>query len=224
MSKKEEILAERNKQQQSQRVLSFVVIGIAALLIAVIFLYPNLKPAYSGLERRMVDNNTTGDPNAPVKVVEYSDFQCPYCGEFFKTIEPDLIKEYINTGKVYFTYNSFAFLGEESHSASEAGECAKEQGKFWPYHDILFENQAGENSGAFTRDKLKMFARELKLDEGLFGACIDSGKYTQIVTDMRDATNDIGINSTPSFLVNGQPVADPTQLIQAIKAALPKAG
>jgi protein-disulfide isomerase len=95
-----------------------------------------------------------------------------------------------------------AFLGEESQWAAEASECAADQDSFWAYHDKLFSSQNGENQGAFNKDKLKGFAAELKLDSKAFDACLDSGKYTQLVQSDTAAAQSLGAQSTPSFFVN----------------------
>lgn len=95
-----------------------------------------------------------------------------------------------------------AFLGEESQWAAEASECASEQGAFWQYHDKLFESQNGENQGAFNKDKLKGFAKDLGLKTDQFDQCLDSGKYTQQVHGETQAAQQLGVQSTPSFYVN----------------------
>ena len=103
-------------------------------------------------------------------------------------------------------YFNFAFLGDESQWAAEAAECAGDQDAYWEYHDYLFSHQNGENQGAFSKDNLKKFAVELKLDTQAFNECMDSGKYTQLITDQTDFARQLGVQSTPSFLVNGQGV------------------
>ena len=103
-------------------------------------------------------------------------------------------------------YFNFAFLGEESQWAAEAAECAGDQDAYWEYHDYLFSHQNGENQGAFSKDNLKKFAVELKLDAQAFNECMDSGKYTQLITDQTNFARQLGVQSTPSFLVNGQGV------------------
>ena len=103
-------------------------------------------------------------------------------------------------------YWHFAFLGQESQWAGEASECAAEQDAFWEYHDYLFDNHGGENRGAFSKENLKRFADELGLDTEAFNECLDSGRHTQIVQSETASGQQIGIQSTPSFLVNGQPV------------------
>jgi protein-disulfide isomerase len=97
-------------------------------------------------------------------------------------------------------------LGEESIWAAEAAECAADQDKFWEYHDKLFDSQNGENQGAFAKENLKMFAAEIGLDSGEFNECLDSGKHTQLVQADTALAQQIGVQSTPSFLVNGTPL------------------
>ena len=90
------------------------------------------------------DNQPTlGDPNAPVTIVEFSDFQCPFCGQFFHDVEAQMIEKYLKTGKVKFIYRNFPLssIHPMAESAAEAGECAYEQGKFWRYHDFVFQHQ-----------------------------------------------------------------------------------
>lgn len=105
-----------------------------------------------------------------------------------------------------FGYLHFAFLGEESQWAAEASECAADQDAFWEYHDKLFNSQQGENQGAFSKDNLKAFAEDLGLDTEQFNECLDSGKYTSIVQSETNLARQIGVQSTPSFLINGVPI------------------
>lgn len=149
--------------------------------------------------------NSLGDPRAPVKVIEYADFQCPYCMRFWQDTQPQIIEQYVKTGKVYYEYHSVgAFLGPESGAAAQAAYCAGDQGKFWQYHDTLFSNWTGENVGDFTDDKLQGYAATLGLDQPLFKDCLSSGKYAAILEqDVKDARA-AGVRATPSFLINGK--------------------
>ncbi|MCL5004078.1 MAG: DsbA family protein [Patescibacteria group bacterium] len=108
-------------------------------------------------------NLPLGNPSASVKVVEFGDYQCPYCEQFYSSVFPQLKKDFIDTGKVEFAFRDLAFLGLESTNAALAASCANEQGKFWEYHDKLYGNQKGENQGAFSLENLKRFAAELSL-------------------------------------------------------------
>jgi protein-disulfide isomerase len=114
---------------------------------------------------------------------------------------------YVKTGVVRFGYLHFAFLGPESGWAAEASECADEQGKFWEYHDLLFARHGGENQGAFSKDNLKKFAADLKLNTGTFNTCLDSGKYASVVQADAEFLQSLGVQSTPTFLINATPIA-----------------
>ncbi len=125
---------------------------------------------------------------------------------------------YIQTGKVRFGYWHFAFLGQESFWAAEASECAAEQGKFWEYHDLLFERHQGENVGTYSKENLKRFAAELGLDTERFNECLDSGKYADLVRADTITARSLGVRSTPTFLINNRPVigALPFEFFQQI--------
>lgn len=103
-----------------------------------------------------------------------------------------------------FGYFNFAFLGDESQWAAEAAECAGDQNAFWDYHDYLFTHQNGENQGAFSKDNLKGFAATMGLDTDAFNTCLDSGKYTQLIKDQTSLAQQIGVSSTPTFVLNGK--------------------
>ncbi len=145
-----------------------------------------------------------GDPNAPVTIIEFADFQCPFCGRHATITGPQIDQQYIQTHKVRLGFWNFAFLGPESNWAAEAAECAADQGKFWEYHDKLFNSQAGENQGAFNKDNLKKFAAEIGLDTSTFNDCLDSGRYVQRIRDDSNAASALGVRSTPTFVINGQ--------------------
>ncbi len=168
--------------------------------------------------------NTMGDPNAPVKLVEYADFQCPYCRLFWQETEPQIVEQYVKTGKVYYEYRSVgAFIGPESAAAAEAAYCAGDQGKFWEYHDVLFTHWTGENVGDFSTANLQKFAAALSLDTANFNDCLRNGKYASRLQDDVSSARSAGIRATPSFLINGKLIegAEPFSVFQqAIEAAL----
>ena len=148
-----------------------------------------------------------GKNSAKVTVVEFADFQCPFCERFFKDTESQLIKDYVDSGKVKFAFRHYAFLGAESTNAAEASECANEQSKFWEYHDYLYTHQGQENSGAFTKDKLEGFAQSLGLNADQFKTCLESDKYAdKVKADFTDGQK-AGVNGTPATFVNGQLVS-----------------
>ena len=144
---------------------------------------------------------TKGQPNAPISVVEFSDFQCSFCRKFWQETFPKLEAEYIKTGKVRFVYRHFIALGPLSEQAAHAAECAGEQGKFWPYHNLLFE-RAGPL--AFTDGRLKEYARELGLDPRALDGCMTSGRYKDRIRQESAAAHYLGATGTPTFLIGGQ--------------------
>ena len=144
---------------------------------------------------------TKGREDAPITIVEFSDFQCSSCRKFWKETLPKIEAEYINTGKVRFVYRHLIALGPFSEAAAQAAECAGEQGKFWPYHDILFE-RAGVL--AFTAARLKEYAGELGLDRKAFDGCLASGRHKDRIRQETQVARYLGATGTPTFLVNGQ--------------------
>lgn len=218
--KRTEKRARQTRAKQRQRLFTILAVSVAAVIVAALLIWPYVRPAYQGRERPQVNQNSMGDPNAPVTVEEFSDFQCPFCRQFTTESEDEFVKSYVETGKVYFTYTPFSFLGPESLQAAEAAYCAMDQGKFWDFHDIIFDNQAGENSGALSDAKLKDFAAQLKLDTGAFNQCFDSGKYEQQVNTNLEYGRGKGVNATPYFLVNGEQLVDMNGLVNAVEAAL----
>jgi len=148
-----------------------------------------------------------GPADAPVTIEVWSDFQCPACGFFAKSIEPDLIDEYVRTGDVNLIYRDMAFIDNsekgESHQAAAAARCAGDQGKFWEYHDYLFENQNGENKGAFDRATLDQIATAVGLDMTVFGSCMSSDAAVQAVSAETAQGKTAGVVSTPTLAING---------------------
>ena len=169
------------------------------------------------ITRELTQSNTMGDPNAPVHIIEFGDFQCPYCLKFWSETEPQLIEEYVNTGKVYFEYRSVGeFLGPESAWAAEGAYCAGDQGMFWEFHDTLFTNWTGENVGDYTKDKLIQYAETLKLDMNEFESCINNGKHESTVEQDASDAEAAGVRATPTFFINGVKVegAQPFEIMK----------
>ncbi|MCB0118635.1 MAG: DsbA family protein [Anaerolineales bacterium] len=221
MSKRQMRREQVRKKEQRSRLIAILLISLGALFLAFLIIYPSMKPvgditAPVSHNRPNADFNTAGDPNAPITVTEFSDFQCPYCRIFFENTEELLMEKYVANGTVYFVYKTVGeFIGPESKAAAEAAYCAGDQGKFWEMHDIIFANQTGENVGAYETRRLNAFADELGLDRGEYDDCFNSGKYSDLADqDAKDATA-AGIQATPSFLityeVNGE---TQTRLVQ----------
>ena len=146
-----------------------------------------------------------GNKNAKVTLVEFADFRCPFCERWFKDVKSNLMKDYIDTGKVKFAFRHFAFLGQQSTWAAEASECANEQNNFWGYHDYLYNNQALEsNLEYYSKDNLIKYAGIVGLDTDKFASCLNSDKYAKAVADDLAGGQKAGVNGTPSVFVNGQ--------------------
>ena len=142
-----------------------------------------------------------GNPDAKISVIEFGDYQCTFCYKFHKETMNKIYEKYVINGDVNFVFKDFPLNGESSIRASEASYCAQEQGKFWQYHNTLYKNWGGENTGWITEDSLTMFAKdsELKLEE--FNSCMKNSKFRQKVLDNEQFAKEIDINATPSFLI-----------------------
>ena len=162
--------------------------------------------------------NTINNPGAKVTIIEFSDFQCPFCSRYQQTVHPQLLKEYVESGQVNFVYKHSAFLGQESVWAAQAAECAADQGKFWDYHDLLFARQNGENQGAFNKDKLIGFATELGLDMTKFEPCLTNDETLARVQADTQEGQAAGVRGTPTFFINGQALvgAQPISAFQQV--------
>jgi len=149
------------------------------------------------------DSPVLGDPNAPVTLVEFGDYQCTFCNKFFNESLSTLIEKYVDTGQLKIVFRDYAINGRESQNAAEAASCANEQGEFWSYHDKLFSERQGYNVGVFKEDNLVNFAGELGLNTDQFRECYKSGKYKgDIADDGKDARR-FGVRGTPGFFLNG---------------------
>jgi len=151
-----------------------------------------------------------GSPSASVTMIEYGDYQCPYCGLYFSQTEPQIVQNYVNTGKVKMVFRNFPFLGAESTAAAEAAECATDQNKLWAYHDALYQAKVNdvakggsEDDGFFTRTLFLSLATKLNLDLPTFTKCIDTNAESSTVAADVANTAAAGINSTPVFFING---------------------
>jgi protein-disulfide isomerase len=164
-----------------------------------------------------------GDKDAQVTLVEFADYQCPFCKRYFDQTEQQVIDQYVKTGKVRYSVRHFPLsFHQNAQKASEAVECAGQQDKFWKMHKILFQNSQADGTGLNTPD-LKKYAADIGLDAGTFNQCLDSGATTAIVQKDFQEGSAVGVSGTPSFFINGQQLvgAQPfSSFQQAIDAAL----
>lgn len=168
--------------------------------------------SFGGEELRHI----TGKKNAKVTVVEYSDFQCPFCERAYPTMK-QLVQEYGDRISVEFRHFPLSFHPFAA-KAAEASECAAEQGKFWQFHDYAFEHQT-----ALSFDALKQWAGAIGLNTSKFNTCLDSGKYAAKVAAQQAEGEQLGVNGTPTAFINGKSVvgAQPYEVFkQAVEDAL----
>ncbi len=206
------------------------VAAVLALVAALGWVNRQGGPAVGGtfepITRSPVAGRTWGNPAAPIRIVAFEDFQCPFCAAYTKNVEPVIASEFIETGQVQYEFHHLAFLGEDSIRAAQAAECAVAQDQFWPYHDVLFLRQGRENAGVFTLDRLKAYAREVDAalapqawDQAAFEGCLDSGRTRPTVESMTRQANDTGAHSTPSLLINGRLLSG-VQNIEQVRQAI----
>ena len=217
MSKRQEIRARRHKERLRNRILIILLVAAGALLITFALILPSLKGQSAGtivqitpaVRKAALNKTSMGDPNAPVKMDVWEDFQCSGCKSYSQNIEPQVIQTYVDAGKVYYSFHSFPFIdgGQgESHQAADAAMCAMAQDRFWDYHDMLFANWIGENQGSYTDVRLVAFAKAIKLDMTAFNQCYQANTYSAQIQQDVDAGKKLGVPPTPGIFVNGKMV------------------
>lgn len=231
MSKREEIRDRRRKEQRRRMLRLITWIAVAAVgVFLLIFLQTQLSLRNIVMPEvypyQNTDGRAIGDPNAPVVIELFSDFQCSACDLFHDQTTQALVESYVDTGQVYLIYRHFPVIDQntarkESHDAALASMCAGEQGMFWEYHDVLFENRTGENIGAFIPARLEQFAENLGLDMEQFNTCVGENRYrAEIDADLAEGQA-VGVSATPSLVINGTlyvgayPMAEVTSFIEA---------
>ena len=180
---------------------------------------PSAPTVVADMEELIDDDHVNGDDDAPVTIVEWSDFECPFCTRFYNDAYQQIKSEYVDTGKVKFVYRDFPLsFHPNAQKAAEAAECAGEQDKYFEMHDLMFEQGV---SGGVT--SYKSYAQRLGLDTAEFNSCLDSGEMAgEVRKDFADGQA-AGISGTPGFIVNGRLIsgAQPFAAFQqAIEAAL----
>jgi protein-disulfide isomerase len=180
---------------------------------------PTNNPPSINMEQLIDDDSIKGDKDAPVTIVEFSDYECPFCERFYSQTYNLIESEYIDTGKVKLIFRDFPLsFHANAQKAAEAAECAGEQGKYYEMHDKLFEE--GVSNGI---DSFKQYAKEIGLNEDEFNTCLDTGAMaSEVKEDMSDGQK-AGVQGTPAFFINGELVsgAQPFSVFQEkIEAAL----
>lgn len=166
---------------------------------------PTQQQQPSKVQVSVDDDPAMGDKNAEVVVIEFSDFQCPFCRRSYTDTVQQLKKDYVDTGKVLFVYRDFPLssIHPAANPAALAAECADEQGKFWEYHNKIFDeqNKQGQGTVQFSSEDLKKWAIDIGLNTNTFNSCLDSEKYqNEVDKDFQDGVN-AGVSGTPTFYI-----------------------
>lgn len=208
ISKRQVLREERKKKERQKRILIIGGIVVAALIVIGFFVFPSLKKPEIVVvdpgDWYKEDGTALGDPSAPVKIDIFEDFKCSACQAYTLDIEPDLIKNEVTNGEVYYVFHQYPFLSEkESSLAANASECAAEQNRFWDYKNILYEN-LNHVIDEYNSKSLNAFAESLGLDMKQFSSCLKSEKYADKVNKDKNLGDEMGVAGTPSLFVNGE--------------------
>lgn len=179
-----------------------IIVGIVVGMFLVV--YPQSEEDTKLLtSSRLIDDGSPilGDPNAPITILEWGDYQCTFCYKFHQNTLDTIIEDHIKTGKVKLVFKDFPLNGPDSILAAEAAYCADDQEKYWQYHNELYKNWGGERTGWVTRESLEKFATTVNLNLDEFNKCLDSHKYQNRVNTLYEFGKEVGIDATPSFLV-----------------------
>ncbi|HEY5736002.1 MAG TPA: thioredoxin domain-containing protein [Nitrosopumilus sp.] len=184
----------------------YFLVPIAIGIITGIFLayYPESESESDLLTiTKLIDGGSPimGNPNAPITILEWGDYQCTFCYKFHQNTLDTINEDFVKTGKVKLVFKDFPLNGPDSFLAAEAAYCAQDQEKYWQYHDELYKNWGGERTGWITRESLDRFGTAVNLNLIEFNKCLDEQKYHEKVITLHDFGKEIGIDATPSFLV-----------------------
>ncbi|MCY9555784.1 thioredoxin domain-containing protein, partial [Paenibacillus apiarius] len=177
---------------------------------------------FASLARRAAnDPLALGTPEAPVVIIEYADFQCPFCGRHARETEPKLVQEYVDKGLVRIEWRDLPYLGAESDDAAAAGRAAAAQGKFWEFHNAVYAKERRVNSGSLDEGALRDIAKSIGLDLARFDTDrASAATEAAVLRDQQEATS-MGITGTPAFLVGDTPIIG-AQPYKAFKQAIDK--
>jgi len=157
-----------------------------------------------------------GSASAPITIVEFGDYQCEACYHWYHNTRADIIDNYIDTGKANLVFIDLPFLGRDSNTAAQATYCAEDQGKYWEYHETLYNFQEAIDNGWASKDRLVSFAFNLDMNTSEFSDCIDSAKYAKRIKANYDESQRFGADATPTFLI-----ISPDGAIKKITSAQP---
>lgn len=218
-NKKQRETVHNQKEQHNRRVLTTIMVIVAIIAIALTgyYIYQLLQnkqaaaPVYT-----LQDGNHVGNPDAPVKVEVFSSFGCSHCKSFSENQEPDFVKNYVDTGKVYFTFSPYTWETDATLDVAEASLCAAEQNAFWQYARSIFK----DGLPTTVTNQIQL-AKSIGLNTTKFQQCLSSDAALKTLEDIRTQGNALGVTGTPTFSVNGE-LFYSDKLIEAVEAALAK--
>ena len=201
-----------------------IIIGVVITAICVIGIFFSLNvnniEAPQLIERELIETKTMpeatqvsidmffnnaspilGNPNAPITLIEFGDFQCHFCNVHFHNTEPALLENFVTSGKVNIIFKDYTIIGNDSVNAAHGAHCANEQTMYWEYHNILYNNWTGENNGWAGPQNLVKYADEIKLDLELFTECMNSQRYSDLIEQSTIDAQALGISGTPAFFI-----------------------
>jgi protein-disulfide isomerase len=213
LAKVQRRVVKRTRRQGLSTGQILLILGGTLVVVAVLayLLWPKPKVVVAGDPQGLamcgsVPCPAKGDPNAPVKMVDVSSFVCSHCRDYSLTTEPKIDEQYIKTGKVYYIAHVLGF-DSQAQQLGAAALCANDQGKYWEYSALLFQN-----FGQIDPASLSSFAQQAGLDTQAFATCVNSGKHTKDASDSSNSAMAAGVDATPSFFLNG---------VLAVRGALP---
>ncbi|MDO8639981.1 MAG: DsbA family protein [Nitrosarchaeum sp.] len=185
-------------------IISIIAIGAIVSFSSSSVETENLDMRTHGTVSTTMGSSILGNPSAQITIVEFGDYQCHQCYNWFHNTKPTVFQNYVDTGKANFVFMDLAFLGRDSPKAAQASYCAEDQGKYWEYHNHLYTAQESQiDNGWANSERLKAFAFSLGLDMELFDSCLDSGKYTKRVQYNIAEAKKLGASGTPTFFIVG---------------------
>jgi protein-disulfide isomerase len=226
-----------NKQKQNLHVPSLTIGAIiSGICIAVIFfgigglsesseplvekqlLEEPIKPKQISMDTFIQNGSPMlGSEDATITLIEFGDYQCHFCNVYYHNTEHKIFQNYIKTGKVNVIFKDYTIIGQDSVRAAHAAHCASEQGKFWDYHNTLYENWEGENNGWAGEENILRFAEQIELNMDEFIECSQNKRYEQKISESNNDAQELGITGTPAFYV----ITADRQQVQKISGAQP---
>ncbi len=191
-----------NKKGVILGVISIAIIGIIATSFSNSSDTISLDARSHGTIDTTMGSPILGDPLAPITIVEFGDYQCHQCYNWYHNTKPAITTNYIETGKANLVFVDLAFLGRDSPKAAQATYCADDQGMYWEFHNLLYTSQESQIDNGWTNtERLKAFAFGMGLDMELFESCLDSGKHSKRVQFNSSQAKEHSIRGTPGFFI-----------------------